>query len=172
MAGGTLPAAPETPPRTLDDEALAELAKLEHVREVYPIVRVPMQVKFGDATEFTNATGVPMSSQGQGAFQTIAHGSFFANDTAATCMLSLDMANRLVKEKPEQLVGKELTLNYAATRRGNAGRARRTAVPHRRDRRTRDRADGDGRRGGVGLDDPAGEGAGDQHRDREHAARR
>jgi putative ABC transport system permease protein len=108
------PAAPETPPRTLDDAALAELAKLEHVREVYPVVRVPMQVKFGEVTEFTNATGVPMSSQGQGAFQTIAHGSFFANDTAATCMMSLEMANRFVKEKPEQLVGKDLTLSYAA----------------------------------------------------------
>ena len=114
--GGQLnpPASPDTPPRTLDDAALTELAKLEHVSEVYPIVRVPMQVKFGEVTEFTNATGVPMSSQGQASFQAIAHGSFFANETDASCMLSLDMATRLVKEKPEQLVGKDVSLSYAS----------------------------------------------------------
>lgn len=108
------PASSETPLRTLDEAALAELATLEHVREVYPVVRVPLQVKFGEITEFTSATGVPMSSQGQGSFQTIAHGSFFANETEATCMLSLDMANRLAKDKPEQLVGKTLSLGYAS----------------------------------------------------------
>ena len=45
-------------PRTLDETALADLAKLEHVKDVYPILRVPLEVKFGEVTEFAGATGV------------------------------------------------------------------------------------------------------------------
>jgi putative ABC transport system permease protein len=104
----------DVPPRTLDDSALADLAKLEHVKDVYPVVRVPVEVKFGDTTEYAAATGVPMSSRGIGAFQTIAHGEFLQNETAADCMISMDFANRLVQDKPQQLVGKTLSLGYAA----------------------------------------------------------
>lgn len=108
------PAAGDTPRKPLDDAALAELARLEHVKEAYPMVRVPLEMKFGDATEFASAVGVPRSARGQGGFQTIAHGQFFANETDPACMLSLETANRLVKDNPSQLVGKELTLGYAS----------------------------------------------------------
>ena len=103
----------DVPPRILDESALADLATLEHVKDVYPIIRVPVEVKLGDITEYVGATGVPMSSRGTGAFQTITHGEFFADEKAADCMLSLEFANRLVENDPGQLVGKTLTLGYA-----------------------------------------------------------
>ncbi len=113
--GGRGSAAPsaDVPPRVLDEEALADLAKLEHVKDVYPIIRVPVEVKLGERTEYAGATGVPMSSRGIGAFQTITHGEFFRDETSADCMLSLEFANRLVEDNPAQLVGKTLTLGYA-----------------------------------------------------------
>ena len=104
---------PDVPPRTLDEAALADLARLEHVKDVYPIIRVPLEVTLGDVTEFTGATGVPMSARGVGAFQTFPHGEFFPSENAADCMLSLNFANRLVEDNPGQLIGKVLTLGYA-----------------------------------------------------------
>ena len=109
---------PETPPRPLDDAALGELAKLEHVRDVYPIVRVPVEVKYGEATEYAQLGGVPMSARDAGAFQKMSHGAFFANEADTGCLLSSAFANRIVDEKPEQLVGKDITLGYASTAPG------------------------------------------------------
>jgi putative ABC transport system permease protein len=108
--------APDDPPRKpLDDASIAELSALENVREVYPVIRVPVELKFGEVTEYATVTGIPMSVRDSGAFQTIAHGTFLANDTDVACMISLDMANRLVEANPEQLVGKALTIGYASS---------------------------------------------------------
>ena len=112
----------DVPPRVLDEEALADLAKLEHVKDVYPIIRVPVEVKLGEVTEYAGATGVPMSSRGIGAFQTVTHGEFFRDETTPDCMLSLEFANRLVEDNPAQLVGKTLTLGYAAATPESASR--------------------------------------------------
>lgn len=101
--------------KTLNDETLEELARLENVRDVYPIIRVPVELKFGDVTEFTTITGVPMSARESGAFQKISHGAFLRNETDNGCMISLEMANRLVESNPSQLVGKDLTLGYAVS---------------------------------------------------------
>ena len=105
----------DVPARTLDETALADLARLEHVKDVYPIIRIPIEVKFEDVTEYAGATGVPPSARGTGAFQTFAHGEFFADVAAADCMLSLDFANRLVEDNPGQLIGKTLSLGYATS---------------------------------------------------------
>jgi putative ABC transport system permease protein len=104
----------DVPARMLDESALTDIAKLEHVKDVYPIVRVPIEVKFGDATEYTTATGVPLSSRGIGAFHTLAHGEFFRDETAADCMLSIPFANRLV-EDPAKLLGATLSVGYATS---------------------------------------------------------
>jgi ABC-type antimicrobial peptide transport system permease subunit len=110
------PAAQDAPPpRPLDDQALATLAALENVKDVYPMIRVPVEIRFGDHSEFTQVAGVPMSARGQGPFATIMHGEFFRSDSDAACMISLEMGNRLVNENPSQLVGKELTLGYASS---------------------------------------------------------
>jgi putative ABC transport system permease protein len=97
----------------LDDDAIRQFAALEHVREVYPTIRVPVEVRFEDRSEFAAATGVPLSLRGEGAFQSIPHGSFFSNDTDNACMLSLDLATRIDEQNPGRLIGRELTVTHA-----------------------------------------------------------
>lgn len=84
------------------------------MREVYPTLRIPMEIALDGHIEFSTALGVPMSAKDIGAFQTIAHGAFFEGESAAACMLSLDMARRLTEAEPASLIGKEMTLRYAA----------------------------------------------------------
>jgi putative ABC transport system permease protein len=104
--------APEA--RPLNDETIKEIAALEHVREVYPNLRMPLEVTLDGEHQFTIAAGVPMSAKDIGSFQTMTQGRFFAQDSADECMLSLDMARRLSEKDPKELVGSELTLTYAA----------------------------------------------------------
>ena len=99
----------------LDDDALRKLAALDKVREVYPDVRVPVEITFGDFSQFAAATGVPMSARGEGVFQQIAFGRFFPNESDDTCLISLEFAHRISEGKAEDLLGKELTLTFAST---------------------------------------------------------
>ena len=114
--GGAAPAAPapERPERDITDAALTELAALEHVRDVYPMLRIPVEVKYGGDSEFALAAAVPISARGEGAFQSLTYGRFFESDAEMGCMLSLDFARRIDDKAPGSLVGKPLTLNYAA----------------------------------------------------------
>ena len=107
--------APNGEVKEITDETLKELAALSDVREVYPALRVPVEMKFAGDSEFNVAAGVPMSVKGQGAFQSIPHGRFFADEKESACMLSLDLAKRMDQANPGNLVGKELTLNYASS---------------------------------------------------------
>jgi putative ABC transport system permease protein len=91
------------------------MAVLDKVKEVYPNVRVPVEITFGDFSEFSAATGVPMSARGEGVFQQIAFGRFFPNDSDDTCLISLDFARHISDQKAEDLLGKDLTLTYAST---------------------------------------------------------
>jgi putative ABC transport system permease protein len=102
-------------PRPLDDEAIRQIAALDHVREVYPSLQVPFEVSIDDFSQTITAAGVPMSSRNEGAFQTFAHGDFFPNEAEHFCMLSLDIAKRINSENPGALVGRNLTLSYAAS---------------------------------------------------------
>jgi putative ABC transport system permease protein len=97
----------------LDDKAIAQLAALPDVKGVFPALRLPVQVKLDDATEFTLAAGVPLAAGTEGAFQTITYGKFFANESDDACMLSLEMAKRLNGGDPKSLIGRTLTLGYA-----------------------------------------------------------
>jgi ABC-type antimicrobial peptide transport system permease subunit len=110
----TAAAVPENA-RELTEEALAELAALPEVKDVYPTLRVPVDVKYGNDSEFTVAAGVPMGANGVGAFQAIPYGRFFASDTEAACMLSLDYAKRINEADPRSLIGQELGLGYASS---------------------------------------------------------
>jgi len=103
-----------TPTPSLNDDALKQLSALENVREAYPSLRVPLEVKLGDFSRILMATGVPMSAKDQGAFQTLSHGTFFASDMEDSCMLTLDVGKQLA-EDPRSLIGNKLTLSYAAT---------------------------------------------------------
>ena len=109
--------------RELTDEAMKELAALDQVKDVYPNLRVAVEAKYGGESEFAVASGVPMTVRGEGAFQSMAYGRFFANDAENACMLSLDLAKRINEKDPGSLVGQELTLNYAASAGGAIQRA-------------------------------------------------
>ena len=104
--------------REISEDALTELSAMQGVRAVYPSVRVPVEIKYGSDSEFNLAAGVPMAVKGEGAFQSIVHGRFFESDAEQACMLSLDYAKRMNEQAPGSLVGKDLTLNYAASVNG------------------------------------------------------
>jgi putative ABC transport system permease protein len=98
----------------LTDDTIKELASLPHVRDVFPNIRVPLQMKFNGEQESFVAAGVPMSAKGEGAFRSISFGSFFPNDTDMTCMLSLDLAKRMMETDPGALIGQTVTLLHAS----------------------------------------------------------
>ena len=105
----------DVPLQELNDDTLKQLAALPQVRDVYPTIRVPVELKYGGDSEYQLAAGVPMSVQGGGAFQSMVHGRFFASETEAACMLSLDFAKRINEANPGGLVGQQLTLNYVSS---------------------------------------------------------
>ena len=107
-------ATPSPAPVKLDDEAIKTLSELPSVKAVYPMLRIGVQVKLGDYTEFTTASGVPLAAKEEGAFQSMAHGAFFTSDTEDACLVSMDYAKRLADDAGT-LVGKTLTLSYAVS---------------------------------------------------------
>jgi len=115
------PASSANPPKAeksrpkLDDSALEQIAALKHVKEVYPNLRIPLEVKYGTFSEFTAAVAVPLSVRGEGFFQRVSQGDFFPNDTEDICMLSQDFAKRIAGGELKGLIGKELTLAYATS---------------------------------------------------------
>jgi len=120
-AGGPSRAMPEKPRPPLDDDALKEIGALQRVKEVYPNLRVPVELKYEQFAEPTSATGVAMSARNEGAFQTFAYGSFFNNESENACLLSLDLAKRLDERDPKNLIGKQVTLTWAASSTFAAG---------------------------------------------------
>ncbi len=115
---------PPAPRPKLDDEALKKIATLDRVKEAYPDLRVPVEIKYDQFSEFSAAAGVPMSARGEGLFQNISFGEFFPNDTDDVCMLSLEFARRITDGEPRDLVGRDLTLVFASTAgSGQAGPA-------------------------------------------------
>lgn len=109
--GGRGSGARPNPP--LDDDVIAKIAALAHVRDVYPNVRVSMSMKVAGYSGGITALGVPESARGVGAFQTFAHGTFFPDAQAEAAMLTLDMATRINDTDPGSLVGQVVTLSYA-----------------------------------------------------------
>lgn len=83
---GPRPRAADKNVAELDDAALARIAALGRVRETYPNLRVPVEVRHDAATEVTSVTGVPISARELGIFQKISFGSFFANETDDACL--------------------------------------------------------------------------------------
>jgi putative ABC transport system permease protein len=104
---------PSEPPPPLDDEAIAKLAALPYVRDAYPSLRVPVSYRYEGRNNAAMASGIPESSRGEGAFQSIAHGTFFKDATSAAVMLTLDVAQQLNSENPGALIGQTLDLSYA-----------------------------------------------------------
>jgi putative ABC transport system permease protein len=103
----------EGPAVELNDEVLAQIAAIPHVRDVYPNIVVPVEIKYAGKSEFFIASGIPQSLRDQGAFQSIVHGQFFQDASDAGCMMSLEFAKRFDEKSPGSLVGQQLTLTYA-----------------------------------------------------------
>ena len=62
-----------------------------------------------------------MSSKGEGIFQTFSYGEFFRNESESACMLTLDMATRIAEKDTGSMIGKMLTLSYAASQKAQSG---------------------------------------------------
>jgi putative ABC transport system permease protein len=111
-----LPGTSQAPSLKLDPDALKQISEIENVREVYPNVRVPTQMKIGEFSRLVFLTGVPMSSKTEGAFQTFSYGGFFASDSDQACVLNLNTAKQIDEQNPGSLIGKTATLSYASSK--------------------------------------------------------
>ena len=123
------------PGPTLNEDAVKQISAIENVREAYPNLRVPVQMTLGDFSRAITAAGVPMSSRGEGTFQSLSYGQFFANDSDSACILSLDLAKQIAEHDPGSITDKSLTLSYAASHKdgdesdpGNVFQVRRVDV--------------------------------------------
>jgi len=101
----------DKPPRPLDEEARKEFEKLPNVIEVYPQIRFFTEVRFNNKPYATVVAGLPESSRNSGAFDGM-QGSFFSSSTADEAILQIEFAKDL-SDKPQSLLGLEITLRYA-----------------------------------------------------------
>jgi putative ABC transport system permease protein len=102
---------PDKPPRALDEDARDEIAKFPNVVEVYPQVRFFTEVRFNNKPYATVVAGMPESSKNSGAFDGM-QGRFFSSPATNEAILQVEFAKDL-SEKPDSLLGQELTLRYA-----------------------------------------------------------
>jgi putative ABC transport system permease protein len=122
--GGKAPApAPPVARKPINDETIAALKAIPHVKDAFPMLRMPVEVKFAGNSERMFATGVPLSAKGEGNFQRIPYGTFFENETDNACLVTLDMAKQINSDDPGSLVGQTLTLVFPATGIGAFGAA-------------------------------------------------
>jgi putative ABC transport system permease protein len=101
----------DKPPRALDEDARKEIEKLPNVIEVYPQVRFFTEVRFNNKPYATVVAGMPASSKNSGSFDGM-QGRFFSSPSAHEAILQIEFAREL-SDKPDTLVGKQLTLRYA-----------------------------------------------------------
>jgi putative ABC transport system permease protein len=104
-------ALPIEPPKPLDEDARQKMAALANVVEVYPDIRFPIEIHYGDKSYATVAAGVTPSARKDGAFDGM-KGSFFSGSDTDETILQIDLARQL-SNQPDSLVGKDLTLRYA-----------------------------------------------------------
>ena len=112
MRGGPPGAAAQSePPRLLDEQARAEIAKLPNVIEVFPQIRFPTEVRFAEKPYPTVVAGMPQSSLQSGAFDGM-KGNFFSSESADEAILQIEFAKELSTDT-NSLVGKTLSIRYA-----------------------------------------------------------
>jgi putative ABC transport system permease protein len=123
----------------LDDKAREEFGKIANVAEVYPEVRAVVEMRFAldESKEpgrfFNSMAGLAPSARRGEAFDEL-HGSFFSSNEAEEAIIMGDFARELLglpddakqteaqvtKQQADQLMGKYITLRYAA-RKGDGG---------------------------------------------------
>jgi putative ABC transport system permease protein len=108
--------------RPLDEAARREIEKLPNVVEVFAEIRFTSEVRFGEKSQFTFVGGLTPSSRSSEAFEKM-QGSFFSGPDAEEVILQTQFARTLV-DKPETLLGQEVTLRYAKQQALASGGAR------------------------------------------------
>ncbi len=96
--------------RFLDEDARKEMERLPNVIEVYPQIRFPTEVRYGDNPYSTVVAGVPASARGNGAYDGM-RGSFFSGSGADEAILQIEFAKDL-SDQPSTLIGKDLVVRY------------------------------------------------------------
>src|SRR5262249_30879022 len=99
---------------SINDEVLRQISAMENVREVYPNLRFPAELTLSDFSQLVTVAGVPMSSKGEGAFQSLPHGEFFSSQSDGECLLGMGIAKQIAEQNPGSLVGKNAKVSYAA----------------------------------------------------------
>jgi len=97
--------------KPLDETVRRELEKLPNVVEVFPDVRFTCEIRYGDRSQFTFVSGLAPSARSNDAFDSM-QGSFFTNPDAEEAILQIQFA-KVLADKPETLLGQDLTLRYA-----------------------------------------------------------
>ncbi len=97
--------------RVLDEAARREMEKLPGVVEVYPEVRFQAETRYNDKSYFATLAGLPPSAKDNDAFDDM-KGKFFSGPDAEETVLLLEFAKELT-DKPETLLGQDLTIRYA-----------------------------------------------------------
>ncbi|HKN59976.1 MAG TPA: ABC transporter permease, partial [Candidatus Acidoferrales bacterium] len=97
--------------RPLDEDARLQMTKLPNVVEVYPEIRFSTEILYDTNSYMTMVAGIPDSARNGGAFDGM-KGSFFSSPDADEAILQLEFAKQL-SDKPDSLIGKEITIRYA-----------------------------------------------------------
>jgi putative ABC transport system permease protein len=101
----------DKPSPPLDDNAREKIAKIPHVLEVYPDMRFMAEVSAGAKPQFVQVSSLPPSAKDREAFENL-HGKFFSVPDAAEAILQDEFAKTL-SDKPDSLIGQELSIRYA-----------------------------------------------------------
>src|SRR5258706_14628848 len=94
--------------RLLDEDARQEISKLPNVIEVFPQIRFPTEVRFGDKPFPTVVAGMPLSSKLTGSFDGM-KGEFFSSESADEAILQIEFQKEL-SPNTTGLVGKTLAI--------------------------------------------------------------
>ncbi len=113
--------------RLLDEDARQEISKLPNVIEVFPQIRFPTEVRFGDKPFPTVVAGMPLSSKLTGSFDGM-KGEFFSSESADEAILQIEFAKELSPDTAG-LVGKTLAIRYAERRQLGDGSGGFSVVP-------------------------------------------
>jgi len=97
--------------KPLNEDARQQILKVPNVSEVYSEIRFNTEILYDGNPYMTMVAGIPDSARNGGAFDGM-RGSFFSSPTADEAILQIEFAKQL-SDKPDSLIGKEITLRYA-----------------------------------------------------------
>jgi putative ABC transport system permease protein len=109
--------------KRLTSDTRKQLSALINVVEVFPEMRLTVDVRFGGAGHVTAAASVPQSAHGTGLFDTL-EGSFYSSTDAAEALVQGELARQLAQEgkiEPKGLIGQEITLRYPQRKATSSG---------------------------------------------------